>query len=133
MHFVYIDESKQSEGQHLYSRAMLLFDEGQEVAFTKRIRRMGVINHIPSRYGAWAGTASTTRNIVIDRIIEDPVFKKSDQSFFIQLVDFCAFALLRRERQLPAKNALGIHEAFQILDPICFKAANPRDPMGVIR
>ena len=38
------------------------------------------------------------------QIYEDPVFRKSHRSFFIQLADFCAYALLRSERQLPSKT-----------------------------
>lgn len=109
------------------SNAVLFFDEGQEAAITKRIRKMNVFNPIPSQYN------DATRNIPINRIYEDPVFKDSSQSYFIQLVDFCAYALLRKEKQIASKNALGIHEAFALLEPICVKATNPRDPMGVIR
>lgn len=115
------------------SRAALLFDEGQEVAFTKRIRKMGVINPIPSRFGVWQDTGNERRNIVIDRIIEDPIFKNSEQSYFIQMVDFCAYALMRQEKQVTGKNALGIHQTFNILLPICFKGASPKDAQGVIR
>ena len=35
------------------------------------------------------------KNTVIDRILEDPFFKNSEMSYFIQLADFCAYALLR--------------------------------------
>lgn len=115
------------------SKAILIFDAGHEGAFTRRIRKMNVYNPIPSNRGQWADSGNWSKNIVIDRILEDPFFKDSKQSNFIQLVDFVAYALLRKEVPLPAKTKLGIHEAFDILAPICFRPANIRDPMGVIR
>ena len=113
--------------------AMLICDEGNEWEYTKLVRKMGVYNPIPSQYGAWSDTGEQTKNITLDRIIEDPLFKRSHRSTVIQLADFCAYALLRRERPLASKTALGIHEAFQILEPVCFKRANPKDALGVIR
>jgi len=114
------------------SRAILIIDEGKETIYTRLARRMGVYNPIPSRFGVWPeGTA--TRNIPIERIIEDPFFKPSQQSYFIQLVDFCAYALLRRERPVPSKTRYGIHQAFDLLRPILVLEASQRDAEGIIR
>ena len=114
------------------SQALLICDEGKEADYTRLARKMAVFNHIPSRYGQWHGTGST-KNIPIDRIIEDPFFKQSDKSYFVQLVDFCAYALLRRERPLPSKEKYGISSAFSILAPILIREANGRDREGIIR
>ena len=54
----------------------------------------------------------------IDRILEDPFFKQSDQSYFIQLSDFCAYALLRQERPVESKTRYGLDQAFNLLEPI---------------
>lgn len=114
------------------SEAILIFDEGEEVRFRKRIRKMKVFNPIPSQTGTWRN-GLPYQNIPILRIIEDPMFKQSHESTFIQLVDFCAYALLRQECPLPSKTVLGIDQAFALLEPICFKRAARTDPMGIIR
>lgn len=119
--------------ERLNSEAILIFDEGEEVRFRRRIRRMQVYNPIPSRTGSWKGTGMPYKNIVLNRIIEDPFFKQSHESNIIQLVDFCAYSLLRQESPWPSSTALGIDRTFNLLEPICIKAASPRDPMGVIR
>jgi hypothetical protein len=111
--------------------AMIISDEGKEAEYTKLIRKMGVYNPIPSRFGVWDGGKDHAKNIPIDRIIEDPVFRQSDASFFIQAVDFCAYALLRHERPLESKAEL--NNAFGFLEPICAKQANRNDPLGIIR
>lgn len=110
------------------SHCIIVSDEGKEVAYTRIARRMHVFNLIPS--GIYAGSS---RNIVIDRIIEDPFFKKSERSYFIQLVDFCAYALLRHEIQIPSKNKYGLHEVFRDLDSVLMKEASKKDPFGIIR
>lgn len=115
------------------SRAILICDEGKETAYTRLVRRMGVYNPIPSQFGVWLDTGATTKNIPLDRIIEDPFFKTSSQSYFIQLVDFCAYALLRRERPVPSKTKYGLDQAFNLLSPILVREASTRDPEGIIR
>ena len=69
------------------------------------------------------------------RVIEDPFFKDSDRSYFIQLADFCAYALLRKERPTQYTQRYGLHEAFDLLDAVLVKEASAGDPwgMGVLR
>jgi hypothetical protein len=113
------------------SRAICISDEGKD--YTKLCRRMAVYNPVPSMYGRWR--EGLTRNITIDRIVEDLFFRRSRDSYFIQIVDCCAYALLRSEKQLASKNALGIHRAFDLLAPICQTQCFRADPrrLGIIR
>jgi hypothetical protein len=115
------------------SRAILICDEGKEDAYTRMVRRMRVFNPIPSQFGVWTDTGAATKNIPIERVIEDPFFKKSQQSYFIQLADFCAYALLRRERPLPSKTRYGLDQAFSLLSSILVRQASQRDSEGIIR
>ncbi len=115
------------------SYALLICDEGKEREYTRLVRRMSVHNPIPSQFGVWSDTGRGARNIPLDRILEDPFFKESDRSYFVQLADFCAYGLLRREQHLASKNRYGIHRGFDELSDVVVKAANRNDPMGVIR
>jgi hypothetical protein len=114
------------------SHAHLICDEGKENQYVRLVRKMKVHNHIPSKYGSW-DDGGKTKNLPIERIIEDPHFKKSENSYFIQHVDFTAFALLRRERPTPRLKRYGAHKSFDILDRCLETVCNPRDPKGVIR
>lgn len=114
------------------SNAFLICDEGKEAKYTKMARRMSIHNPIPSRFGTWSG-GSTHRNITLNNIIEDPVFKNSEKSYFIQLADCCAYALLRRENQLASKNIYNIHTVYSCLANIKVRQANSNDPEGIIR
>lgn len=113
--------------------ALLICDQGKESFYTKLARRMAVFNRIPSRYGKWSDTGGSTKNIPLDRIIEDPIFRVSASSYFVQAVDFSAYALLRREHPLPSKNKYGLDKSFNRLTTICVTEANSRDIHGVIR
>jgi hypothetical protein len=113
------------------SRAILICDEGKEAAYTRMVRRMGVYNPIPSRYGAWE--QGQYQNIPIERIIEDPFFKRSSQSYFIQMVDFAAYALLRREQPVASKSKYDLHTAFALLSDILVREATRKDEEGIIR
>jgi hypothetical protein len=116
------------------ARAVIFADEGREREITKALRKMHVYNHIPSKYGTWP-SGHGTKNITTDRIIEDPIFKSSERSFFIQLADCVTFALLKRE-VVPTPNIkkYNINEMFdQTLAGICYRKASPRDPLGIVR
>ncbi len=115
------------------SYAFLICDKGKDETYTRIMRRMCVHNPISSCHGFWNETGKAQKNIPLDRIIEDPMFKDSEQSCFIQLADFCAYALLRQERPLASKSKYGLDKAFDVLEPILVREANRKDPRGIIR
>ncbi len=124
-----INRTLQAWGSH----GILICDRGKDEAYTKLTRRLGTYNPIPDRSGIKSGAGLAYRNFPIDRIIEDPFFKNSDQSYFIQLVDFAAYALLRRERPIPSRNKYEIHIAFNHLAEILAREASRKDIEGIIR
>jgi hypothetical protein len=112
------------------SYATLIIDEGKEAETTRLLRKMGVYNpvHVYVAHGQ-----TELKNLPVQRILEDPVFKPSDRSYFVQLADFVAYALLRREKQLASKNRYGYHQMFDKLTDVVAREASRTDPMGVIR
>jgi len=114
------------------SNAVIIHDEGKD--YTTLVRRMCVYNPIQSRYGTW-GDGSTFKNCPLDHILEDIVFRNSKESYFIQLADFCAYALFRAEYPLPAKQKYQLERAFEELHPICIPQCFAADPkrLGIIR
>ncbi|MEX2304339.1 MAG: DUF3800 domain-containing protein [Bryobacterales bacterium] len=115
------------------SHGVLFFDEGEEKAYTKLVRKMGVYNPIRSAYGRWPN-GSEYQNMPIESVVEDPSFRRSKQSYFIQLADFCGYALLQYERPTsnPRRQRYRLHDVFPTLEPICVPEASPH-PFGIIR
>jgi len=109
------------------SHALLISDEGKD--YNRLVRKMGVYNPIPSQFGG------PPRNITLDRIIDEILYKRSEDSHFIQMADFCAYALLRSEVQIPSKNALGLNHSSNRLQPLCQTQCYRTDPrkLGIIR
>jgi hypothetical protein len=95
--------------------AILVPDAGHEVGYADAVRRLG-----------YAGS--------IDRIIEDPFDKDSKASYFVQLADFCGYALLRRERPTPVTEKNGVSKAFVDLQPaLITDELDVEDEDGIIR
>jgi len=129
------EHEKIAERLNIYrARATVIADEGRELEITKALRKMHVHNYIPSQFGGWPG-GKLAKNITTDRIIEDPVFKPSERSYFIQLADCVAFALLKREVwPTPKIKRYGIDKMFdQTIASVCFIKASPRDSLGIVR
>lgn len=114
------------------SKAILISDDGK--SYDKLLRRMRRFNYIPSRFGSWAD-GNTSKNIPVQRIVEDIVYKDSSKSYFIQAADFCAFSLLRNEKPSPRMIQAGLVDSFHILDRVLVKRAFGADhrKLGIIR
>lgn len=114
---------------------ILVIDACKEQELTRLARRTRLWNPVGSAYGLWED-GSTFKNIPNDRLIEDPIFKRSDQSYFLQAVDFAVFALLKSEVQpTPRVTKYKIDRAFDNLAGICAKEASRKDPrkLGIVR
>lgn len=115
------------------SYAIGIFDEGKEAEVRRLVRRMSVYNPIPSAFGGWTN-GTGMKNIVLDRFLEDPFFKSSHASYFLQLVDFAAWSLLKREvAPSPFIARFEYQRAHQLLEPICFRPASRNDRLGIVR
>lgn len=119
---------------HVLPRAALVADEGREREIRRAFRRMAVFNHIPSRFGAWPDGART-QNIPTTRFVEEPFFRRSEDSHMIQLADCVAFSLLKREAPPTDRIAkYGIDKMFDAyLAPVCHLPASRADPLGIVR
>lgn len=115
-------------------RAIVIADEGRELQIQRAIRKMHVFNPIPSQFGSW-DDGRKSRSITIERVIEDPVFKQSDKSYFIQLADCVAYALLKKETEPVERiRKYGIQMMFDAnLSGVCFRKASTSDPLGIVR
>ena len=115
------------------SNAVIVHDEGKD--FTYLVRRMSVYNPIQSRYGGWPPDGRLYKNFPLIRVLEDIIFRDSEDSYFVQLADFSAFALFRNEHPWPAKHKYALETAFDELHAICTPECFSGDPrkLGIIR
>ena len=77
-------------------------------------------------------TSNETLNSSLERIVEDPLFKTSTSSYFIQITDFISFGLLRSE--YPSKNTKPlVQKAFNNLDKILNIGNSQKNKEVIIR
>lgn len=114
------------------SHALIVHDEGKDYSYL--VRRMSIYNPVPSRYGHWPD-GQVYKNMPVDRVIEEIIYRDSKKSSFIQMADFCAYALFRSEYPLASKSRYGLDRAFGSLSQICVTTAFQNDPrqLGIIR
>jgi hypothetical protein len=115
------------------AHALLVADQGHEQEIIRLRRRLSVVNYVPSRFGSWGSAPS--KNIPLTHFVEDALFRDSAHSYFIQLVDCVAFALLKRETQPTSQvKKYNLHRAFDThLAGICVTQASHGDPLGIVR
>jgi hypothetical protein len=133
--FARVQERLQRRCVDLNSQIMSIVDEGRAAELQRAARRSKIWNPVGSMFGAW-GDGSSFKNIPNDRLIEDPIFKQSHQSYFLQSADFIAYALLKSEAApTPHVSKYELATAYSLLEPICVKRASARDPrkLGIVR
>lgn len=114
------------------AHVMIVSDEGK--SYDGLVRRMRRFNYVRSKYGMWS-SGQRSENNPITRVVEDIVYRDSEKSAFIQLADFCAFALLRSENPIPARSHYGLDRSFDRLRPVLRTSSFAKDPrgLGIIR
>ena len=112
------------------SLGILICDEGNENKLISMVRRMKKENNIWSSY-----YIGVQRSCPLDHIIEDPLFKTSKSSYFIQIADMVAYSLLRNEHPVEGKTLADVQSAFENLDKVLVKSAFSKDPRhkGIVR
>lgn len=110
-------------------RGMIFADHTDDKKLTQLLRRMRRYNPVPNQPAYGPGY----RNLAISKIVEDPNFRDSGYSYFVQAADLVAFLLY--ESLAPSKymRQKGGHNYFYRLDPILCKVASSSDPQGIVR
>ena len=111
--------------------ALTFFDSGNEISTQKTLRKLRVINYIPSKYGGWHGE-TIIRNVPVSRIIADSMFIDSSKDYMIQVVDFIAYAA--KTMYEPSSNAVryGLQDSYKILEPIFLKQVTKSNELGIV-
>jgi len=111
-------------------RGVILSDNTDGEKLTKLLRKMRRFNPIP--HDKSMGYSVGTRNVPLEKIIEDPVFRDSAHSFFHQIVDviaYCAKQKYEPNRYMRQKGGSNFYERLQ---PILVTEASRKNPLGVV-
>jgi len=109
---------------------IVLPDDGNTDRLRHLLRKMRAFNPIPNQFPSSSGTS---RNQPVRFIVEDPVHRDSQHSYFVQSVDVTAYFLM--QYLIPNKfiRQKGARNYFLHLAPVLLRQASPRDPLGIVR
>jgi hypothetical protein len=93
------------------------------------LRKMRVYNPVPSHYDR-----KGYYNVPVRTIIEDPVFRRSEHSYFVQMADMIAHSLYRKLYVKGSYRRYSLHLFYDYLDPIILRSVTRKDPlnMGIV-
>lgn len=113
-------------------QGILFFDTGDERQTRRLVAELQASNPDTRHYTSWP--EGFARNVPLLRLLGEPAFLQSHEHDFVQLVDFVAYALLKREEPRTARiYKYQIHTAFEVLKPVLNMRAHPSDPLGIVR
>jgi len=110
-------------------RGMLFPDHTDDKKLSLLLRQMRRYNPIPNQPLFGRGY----RNMLLANVIEDPNFRNSEHSYFIQASDLAAFLLYQHLAPSAYIRKKSGQNYFLRLDPILCKVASASDPHGIVR
>jgi Protein of unknown function (DUF3800) len=106
----------------------LIFPDATDVRKLRGlIRKMRQYNPIPNQGGGGY------RNLQLSKVIEDPNFRNSDESYLIQAADLVAYLLYQNLTPNAYMRKKSGNNYFNRLDPVLCKVASTADPQGIVR
>lgn len=114
-------------GGHASDKGMLIVDNTDGQKLQKLVRRMAVVNCIPSML-----YPGTSRNMPIIRVVEDPHNKDSRDSYFIQSCDVCAYFLHQKFKSSKYIKSKSAHNYYNKLLPVLNISASKKNGFGIV-
>lgn len=111
-------------------RGLLLCDHTEDKKVRTVMRRMRKFNPVPHHP---LHPATGQRNIPLLTIVEDPNFRDSIHSFFIQAVDLAAFLIYQSLAPNSYMRRNSGQNYYRRLSPILCRHASRTDPHGIVR
>jgi len=103
---------------------MILADETNELKVRRVVRKIRVYNQVGSMYGG-------SYPVSVNNIVEDPVMRNSQHSYFVQIADLVSHALYRKLYPKGSYRRHNIDRLFDLVDPLLLKAANRKNRQGI--
>ncbi len=110
-------------------RGMVLPDHTQNKKLGQLLRQMRRYNPIPHQPQFGLGY----RNLILSQIVEDPSFRNSAHSYFIQVSDLTAFLAYQSLAPNKYMKQKGGDKYFQKLDGVLCRVASKTDKKGIVR
>lgn len=114
-------------GEFQNDHGLVITDATAGQSLARLVRKMAVINYIPSKIGG------RPRNIPIVRVIEDPYGKDSAETLPIQMADVAAYFLQQKCKPNSYVKRKGAKNYFDRLLPVLNTRASNNNRYGVVK
>ena len=109
------------------SSGLVFADETNEAKVRRLLREMRVHNYVPS--SVYAGES---RSLPLVNIVEDPIMRNSESSYFVQIADLVAHALYRQLYPKGGLKKYNVDRLFDLVDPLLCKEACRYNSQGIV-
>jgi hypothetical protein len=110
-------------------RGMVSPDHTDDKKLVQLLRQMRKYNPVANQPRFGIGY----RNLLIRLIVEDPSFRESHHSLYVQAADLAAFLLYQFVCPSTYVRKKSAQNYFKRLEPVLCRVASPRDPFGIVR
>ena len=110
-------------------RGMVFPDNTDNPKVTQLLRQVRRYNPVPNQPRFGIGY----RNLLVTHLIEDPSFRDSRHSYFVQAADLAAFLLYQYLAPCAYIRKKGARDYFLRLGPVLCRVASSTDPLGIVR
>ena len=108
---------------------MVFPDHTDDKKLTLLLRQMRRYNPVPNQVAFGSGY----RNLTLTRLVEDPNFRDSSHSYFIQAADVAAYLLYQNLAPNSYMRKTGGSSYFNRLQPILCTVASNQNPLGIVK
>lgn len=109
------------------SCGLVFADQTNEAKVRRLLRKMRVHNYVPSRVYRGESLSAPLVNI-----IEDPIMRNSESSYFVQIADLVAHALYRQLYPKTSLKQYNVDKLFDLVDPLLNKEACRYNSQGIV-
>jgi Protein of unknown function (DUF3800) len=110
-------------------RGIIVADNTDAEKLKSIYRKMRRYNPIPNDSTYFSGG---NRNIQLKMLIEDPVYKDSRDSYFIQLADVIAYLCFQKYQCNKRAKSKGLHNYYSRLDNVLIKKVSGYNDLGIV-
>lgn len=110
-------------------RGIILSDNTEGEKLRKLIRKMRHYNTIPNTREYYAGGF---RNVKLEYLIEDPIFRDSQYSFLHQMNDVVAYCVRQKYEPNAYMKKKGGHNFYKRLDNVVVKPVSRNNDLGIV-
>ena len=100
---------------------LIVADNTANATVRALLRKMRIYNPVPSHYDP-----KGYYNVPVRTIIEDPVFRRSEHSYFVQMADMIAHSLYRKLYPKGSYRRYNLHRFYNYLNPITLKSVSKK-------